>query len=322
MHRIDSPDNDNGKFTDGNPEQGVEATVIWSKWLNAVQEEIAHFIEEAGLELDDTDNGQLYTALIKIFNDGLSLGNSDVHGSGSGANSSATLHHDKLGVAATGDVATELHAEFLKFIRGQKTAQIGTKIVSNNIVVTIDEIVEFAKNVVVNGYLSIGVDGSDSRPLTRITSAMVGGVAFMKFVNAVRFAAAAVFESAAQIAGDFTANGNSTFNGATNFNNAVTVAEGKTLKVVGDETYEHTGLVTPSMKTITSAFDMSNNVADWTGLVDGERVIVWNNGGNGAVTLSWKAPDGGSKSTSLAEDYGIEFVCYSASEKTFVALKG
>lgn len=321
MHRIDSPDNDNGKFTDGNPEQGVDATVIWSKWLNAVQEELAHFIEEAGLELDDTDNGQLYTALIE----GIFLGSSGVkfkkvEAIGSGGGSEMTNGHFE--VVSDGGNATRVVNDGVEIVIGQKSFKISAEVIQNNIVATFNEIVKFAKNVVVNGDLFVGVDGSDSRPLTRITSAMLGGVAFTKFVNAVRFAAAAVFESAAQIAGDFTANGNSTFNGATNFNNAVTVAEGKTLKVVGDETYEHTGLVTPSMKTITSAFDMSNNVADWTGLVDGERVIVWNNGGNGAVTLSWKAPDGGSKSTSLAEDYGIEFVCYDASEKTFVALKG
>ena len=152
MQRISTePD---GVFKNGVP--GVQrGTKFDAEWCNAVQEELANFIESAGLTLDADDSKQLWKALLAVFAAGLSLGDSMVHGSGSGANSSATLNHDKLGVAATGDVATELHAEFVKFIRGQKTAQIGTKIVSNNIVVTINEIVEFAKNLIVKNILTV-----------------------------------------------------------------------------------------------------------------------------------------------------------------------
>lgn len=152
MQRISTePD---GVFKNGVP--GVQhGTKFNAEWCNAVQEELANFIEMAGLELDADDSGQLWKALLAVFAAGISLGDSMVHGSGSGANSSATLNHDKLGVAATGDVAAELHAEFVKFIRGQKTAQIGTKIVENNIVVTVNEIVEFAKNLIVKGLLKI-----------------------------------------------------------------------------------------------------------------------------------------------------------------------
>ena len=152
MQRISTePD---GVFKNGVP--GVQrGTKFDAEWCNAVQEELAHFIEEAGLTLDADDSGQLWKALLAVFAAGLSLGDSMVHGSGSGASSSATLNHDKLGVAATGDVAAELHAEFVKFIRGQKTAQIGTKIVETSIVVTVTEIVEFAKNLIVKGLLKI-----------------------------------------------------------------------------------------------------------------------------------------------------------------------
>lgn len=157
MQRISTePD---GVFKNGVP--GVQrGTKFNAEWCNAVQEELANFIQngvdpENPKELDPDNSGQLLETLLEIFAAGLSLGNSTVHGSGSGSNSSATLHHDKLGVAATGDVATELNAEFLKFIRGQKTAQIGTKIVSNNIVVTIDEIVEFAKSLIVKNILTV-----------------------------------------------------------------------------------------------------------------------------------------------------------------------
>ena len=152
MQRISTePD---GVFKNGVP--GVQrGTKFNAEWCNAVQEELANFIETAGLELDADDSEQLWKALAAVFAAGLSLGDSAVHGSGSGSNSSATLNHDKLGVAATGDVAAELHAEFVKFIRGQKTAQIGTKIVENNIVVTVNEIIEFARNAVVKNLLRV-----------------------------------------------------------------------------------------------------------------------------------------------------------------------
>jgi len=152
MQRISTePD---GVFKNGVP--GVQrGTKFNAEWCNAVQEELANFIEKAGLTLDADDSEQLWKALAAVFAAGISLGDSMVHGSGSGANSSATLNHDKLGVAATGDVAAELHAEFVKFIRSQKTAQIGTKIVENNIVVTVDEIIEFAKNAIVKNLLRV-----------------------------------------------------------------------------------------------------------------------------------------------------------------------
>lgn len=152
MQRISTePD---GVFKNGVP--GVQrGTKFNAEWCNAVQNELANFIEAAGLELDADDSEQLWKALLAVFAAGLSLGDSMVHGSDSGANSSATLNHDKLGVAATGDVAAELHAEFVKFIRGQKTAQIGTKIVENNIVVTVNEIIEFARNAVVKNLLRV-----------------------------------------------------------------------------------------------------------------------------------------------------------------------
>lgn len=172
MQRISTePD---GVFKNGVP--GVQrGTKFNAEWFNAVQDELANFIEAAGLELDADDSEQLWKALAAVFAAGLSLGDSMVHGSGSGANSSATLNHDKLGVAATDDVAAELHAEFVKFIRGQKTAQIGTKIVSNNIIVTINEIVEFAKNLIVKNILTVEGDAAFNQSV-EITSALnVGG---------------------------------------------------------------------------------------------------------------------------------------------------
>lgn len=172
MQRISTePD---GVFKNGVP--GVQrGTKFNAEWCNAVQEELANFIEAAGLKLNADDSEQLWKALLAVFAAGLSLGDSMVHGSGSGANSSATLNHDKLGVTATGDVAAELHAEFVKFIRGQKTAQIGTKIVSNNIIVTINEIVEFAKSLIVKNILTVEGDAAFNQSV-EITGALnIGG---------------------------------------------------------------------------------------------------------------------------------------------------
>lgn len=173
MQRISTePD---GVFKNGVP--GVQrGTKFNAAWCNAVQEELANFIEAAGLELDADDSEQLWKALLAVFAAGLSLGDSMVHGSGSGANSSATLNHDKLGVAATGDVATELHAEFVKFIRGQKTAQIGTKIVENNIVVTVNEIIEFARNAIVKNLLRVNGNAIFDLAVEIASNLNVGGV--------------------------------------------------------------------------------------------------------------------------------------------------
>lgn len=64
MHRIDGPgatvDN---KFTDGDPVGGVQATVVTDDWLNAVQEEVARVIENAGIVLSKSKNGQLLEAI-------------------------------------------------------------------------------------------------------------------------------------------------------------------------------------------------------------------------------------------------------------------
>lgn len=68
MFRIDSEgatlDN---KFTEGDPSLGVPATVVSADWLNSVQEEIAHVVEENDITLNKAQNGQLMTALLEFF---------------------------------------------------------------------------------------------------------------------------------------------------------------------------------------------------------------------------------------------------------------
>ena len=68
MHRIDTstatPDN---KFTEGDPAVPVAATTVSAEWLNAVQEELVGVITGAGLELQKSDNGQLWQAIGQLI---------------------------------------------------------------------------------------------------------------------------------------------------------------------------------------------------------------------------------------------------------------
>ena len=68
MHRIDTatatPDH---KFTEGDPAVPVAATTVSAEWLNAVQEELVAVITGAGLELQKSDNGQLWQAISQLI---------------------------------------------------------------------------------------------------------------------------------------------------------------------------------------------------------------------------------------------------------------
>jgi len=77
MHRIDSNGSVDGAFQDGNPAIGQQATQLTADWFNAVQEELAHVVEQAGIPLDKPDNAQLYAAIIALI--------AGVVGDGSGA---------------------------------------------------------------------------------------------------------------------------------------------------------------------------------------------------------------------------------------------
>ena len=64
MHRIDHETaTSDHKFTEGNPTIPVPATVVTDDWLNAVQEELVAAITGAGLELEKSDNTQLWQAI-------------------------------------------------------------------------------------------------------------------------------------------------------------------------------------------------------------------------------------------------------------------
>ncbi|SEC24433.1 hypothetical protein SAMN05216178_3957 [Pseudomonas saponiphila] len=55
-----------GEFTEGNPGAGVAATLLKAAWLNAVQRELVHLVEGAGLTLDAADDSQILKAIQAI----------------------------------------------------------------------------------------------------------------------------------------------------------------------------------------------------------------------------------------------------------------
>lgn len=81
MHRIDTstatPDH---KFTEGNPAVPVAATTVSAAWLNAVQEELVAVITGAGLELQKSDNGQLFRSIGKLIGDKVPIATNDTPG--------------------------------------------------------------------------------------------------------------------------------------------------------------------------------------------------------------------------------------------------
>lgn len=81
MHRIDTstatPDH---KFTEGDPAVPVAATTVSAEWLNAVQEELVAVITGGGLELQKSDNGQLFRAIGKLIGDKAPIATNDTAG--------------------------------------------------------------------------------------------------------------------------------------------------------------------------------------------------------------------------------------------------
>jgi len=65
MKRIDTQD---GRFAAGDPTIRKPGTIVTSTWMNALQDEICHVIEQAGLTLDDNDQTQLRAAIANMIN--------------------------------------------------------------------------------------------------------------------------------------------------------------------------------------------------------------------------------------------------------------
>ena len=66
MHYIDSADNNEGQFQNGNANEGVKGTVVDSSWLNSVQDEIGNVVVGAGESLSKDDNDQLKSAILYL----------------------------------------------------------------------------------------------------------------------------------------------------------------------------------------------------------------------------------------------------------------
>ena len=68
MHRTDAEAATAGNlFTNGDPGNGIAATVVEEDWLNAVQEELCNTVEDAGITLVKGTNTQLLAALKNYF---------------------------------------------------------------------------------------------------------------------------------------------------------------------------------------------------------------------------------------------------------------
>lgn len=71
MHRTDANGFAPGNlFQEGSPGTGLLASRVGSKWLNALQDELAAIVAGGGLALDDEDNGQVLAALGILFSAG------------------------------------------------------------------------------------------------------------------------------------------------------------------------------------------------------------------------------------------------------------
>ena len=66
MHRIDAEGNVNERFSDGQPEIGVQGTTLNADWLNDVQENICYLIESAGYTLEKGNYAQLTNAILEV----------------------------------------------------------------------------------------------------------------------------------------------------------------------------------------------------------------------------------------------------------------
>lgn len=67
-----------GYFVEKNLSLGVPGTQITKDWLNGIQEEIATVIEEAGLELDGGDFGQLHQAIAQLISSAVTAVNGGI----------------------------------------------------------------------------------------------------------------------------------------------------------------------------------------------------------------------------------------------------
>ena len=141
-----------GVFKNGVP--GVQrGTKFNAEWCNAVQEEIAQFIELAGLTLDGSNPHQLRDALLAIFMAGIQVGGSGITISGVGG--AVTITNGGMSIAGGGQgsapISVVLSAQGLE-INGVNVKEITTSGVAT---LNIDETLELVKNLIVNGLTTL-----------------------------------------------------------------------------------------------------------------------------------------------------------------------
>ena len=103
--QVEATATQDGKYTDGSVAGGIAATRLRAAAFNAMQEELAHIVESAGLALDIKDMTQVLKAIQKLT---LSRINpfADIKSDGAAAISTA-LANLGLGEAATRNVGTD-----------------------------------------------------------------------------------------------------------------------------------------------------------------------------------------------------------------------
>ncbi|EOK5841671.1 hypothetical protein ACM6ZS_003455, partial [Escherichia coli] len=102
--QVEATATQDGKYTDGSVAGGIAATRLRAAAFNAMQEELAHIVESAGLALDINDMTQVLKAIQKLT---LSRINpfADIKSDGAAAISTALANLD-LGEAAKRNVGT------------------------------------------------------------------------------------------------------------------------------------------------------------------------------------------------------------------------
>lgn len=102
--QVEATATQDGKYTDGSVAGGIAATRLRAAAFNAMQEELAHIVESAGLALDINDMTQVLKAIQKLT---LSRANpfADIKSDGAAAISTA-LANLGLGTVATKNVGT------------------------------------------------------------------------------------------------------------------------------------------------------------------------------------------------------------------------
>ena len=135
MHRIDTVDAVSGMFVPGDPTTGQIATAVSAAWANAVQEEVATFIEGQGIGLNKSDNTQLAQAILSAVSGPQSnfIENGDfqiwqAHGQGPNSDSDVLSYNGPDRWLTTHGSASELsQVTRMDFAVDQVDVQFGTR---------------------------------------------------------------------------------------------------------------------------------------------------------------------------------------------------